>query len=141
MNEEELLKLAFVKKEHEGIYGIYPRRAVLNKVLLELQKNYKLYKISDDYIKKESMFYMVKIINYLQEEMNKDKERTVRYFTFDELNSVANVLKNKENPNDKFYDYLIQEMDIAKSKLNDKLSQMRYLALKEVYHKSKILIG
>ena len=141
MNEEELLKLNFVKKECEGVYGIYPRRAVLNKVLLELQKNYKLYKISDDYIKKESMFYMVKIINYLQEEMNKDKERTVRYFTFDELNSVANVLKNKENPNDKFYDYLIQEMDIAKSKLNDKLSQMRYLALKEVYHKSKILIG
>ena len=84
---------------------------------------------------------MIKIINYLQEEMNKDKERMVRYFTFDELNSVANVLKNKENPNDKFYDYLIQEMDIAKSKLNDKLSQMRYLALKEVYHKSKILIG
>lgn len=84
---------------------------------------------------------MIKIINYLQEEMNKDKERMVRYFTFDELNSVANVLKNKENPNDKFYDYLIQEMDIAKSKLNDKLSQMRYLALKEIYHKSKILIG
>lgn len=84
---------------------------------------------------------MIKIINYLQEEMNKDKERMVRYFTFDELNSVANVLKNKENPNDKFYDYLIQEMDIAKSKLNDKLSQMRYLVLKEIYHKSKILIG
>lgn len=84
---------------------------------------------------------MIKIINYLQEEMNKDKERMVRYFTFDELNSVANVLKNKENPNDKFYDYLIQEMDITKNKLNDKLSQMRYLALKEIYHKSKILIG
>lgn len=84
---------------------------------------------------------MVKIINYLQEEMNKDKERMVRYFTFDELNSVANVLKNKENPNDKFYDYLIQEMDITKNKLNDKLSQMRYLALEEIYHKSKILIG
>lgn len=84
---------------------------------------------------------MIKIINYLQEEMNKDKERMARYFTFDELNSVANVLKNKENPNDKFYDYLIQEMDVAKSKLNDKLSQMRYLALKEIYHKSKILIG
>ncbi len=84
---------------------------------------------------------MIKIINYLQEEMNKDKERMTRYFTFDELNSVANVLKNKENSNDKFYDYLIQEMDITKSKLKDKLSQMRYLALKEIYHKSKILIG
>ena len=84
---------------------------------------------------------MIKIINYLQEEMNKDKERMTRYFTFDELNSVANVLKNKENSNDKFYDYLIQEMDITKSKLKDKLSQMRYLELKEIYHKSKILIG
>lgn len=55
MNEEELLKLTFVKKEHEGIYGIYLRKAnnthVLNKVLLELQKNYKLYKIFDDYIR------------------------------------------------------------------------------------------
>lgn len=55
MNKEELLKLNFVKKECEGVYGIYPRKAnntyVLNKVLLELQKNYKLYRIFTDYIR------------------------------------------------------------------------------------------
>ncbi len=55
MNEEELLKYGFVKKEYEGIYGIHLRKAnntyVLNKVLLELQKNYKLYKVFEDYIR------------------------------------------------------------------------------------------
>lgn len=55
MKKEELLKFNFVKEEECGSYGIYPQRAnttlALNKVLLELQKTHKLYKIFDDYIR------------------------------------------------------------------------------------------
>lgn len=55
MNKEDLLKFDFVKEECNGCYGIYPQKAnntyVLNKVLLELQKTHKLYKIFDDYIR------------------------------------------------------------------------------------------
>lgn len=82
---------------------------------------------------------MIKIIEYLQEEMNKDKERSVRYFAFDELKDVANVLYKKNKPIDEMYKYLIQEIDKTKDNNSNRINQMRYLALKEIYHKCKVL--
>ena len=51
----EFTKYNFIKQKHEGILEIYPQKAgntmVLNKVLLELQKDYTLIQIFTGYIR------------------------------------------------------------------------------------------
>ena len=55
MKREELLKFDFVKEHTNGDYSIFISKAtntiVLNKVLYEIQKTHKLYRIFDDVIK------------------------------------------------------------------------------------------
>lgn len=45
----------WIKQESNGVLGIYPRKClnsyIFNSVLLQLQKEYKLYKIFNDYIR------------------------------------------------------------------------------------------
>ena len=51
----EFTKYNFIKQKYEGILEIYPQKAgntmVLNKVLLELQKEYNLVQIFTGYIR------------------------------------------------------------------------------------------
>jgi hypothetical protein len=51
----EFTKYNFIKQKYEGILEIYPQKAtntmVLNKVLLELQKEYDLVQIFTGYIR------------------------------------------------------------------------------------------
>lgn len=55
MSLEEILSFNFTKQNHKGIIEIYPQKAtntlVLDKVLIELQKDYKLVKITNDWIR------------------------------------------------------------------------------------------
>ena len=51
----DITKFDFLKQNHEGIIEIYPTKCtntmVLDKVLLELQKEYKLVKLFPDWIR------------------------------------------------------------------------------------------
>ncbi len=55
MNLKEILQFNFTKQNYDGIIEIYPQKAtnsmVLDKVLLELQKDYDLVKITNDWIR------------------------------------------------------------------------------------------
>lgn len=55
MKLKEILQFNFTKQNYDGIIEIYPQKAtnsmVLDKVLLELQKEYKLVKITNDWIR------------------------------------------------------------------------------------------
>ena len=55
MTLEEILQFNFTKQNYDGIIEIYPQKAtnsmVLDKVLLELQKEYKLIKITNGWIR------------------------------------------------------------------------------------------
>ena len=52
---KEILQFNFTKQNYDGIIEIYPQKAtnsmVLDKVLLELQKEYKLVKVFNDWIR------------------------------------------------------------------------------------------
>ena len=51
------------------------------------------------------------IINYIKDEMNKTKDNWIQKFTYDEILSVANVIKSKNWSINKLIEYLMQEMD------------------------------
>ena len=55
MNLKEILQFNFTKQNYDGIIEIYPQKAtnsmVLDKVLLELQKEYDLVKVFDGWIR------------------------------------------------------------------------------------------
>ena len=55
MRLKEILQFNFIKQNYEGIIEVYPQKAtnsmVLDKVLLELQKEYDLVKVFDDWIR------------------------------------------------------------------------------------------
>ena len=51
------------------------------------------------------------IINYIKDERNKTKDNWIQKFTYDEILSVANIIKSKQWDINKLTEYLIQEMD------------------------------
>ena len=55
MKEKDFLKYDFIKQNYEGILEIYPTKAsnhiVFNKVLRELQKDYNLIQVFDNWIR------------------------------------------------------------------------------------------
>ena len=55
MKEKDFLKYDFVKQNYPDILEIYPAKAsntiVLNKVLFEIQKNYELVKVFNNWIR------------------------------------------------------------------------------------------
>ena len=68
------------------------------------------------------------IINYLEYELKKCIEKDSNYFTIEELNTVAEINKNKENGVVNFYEYLFQEMD------RPQCNSQRYSTLKRVQY-------
>lgn len=55
MSKEELLKYDWIKEKYEGVLEIYPKKClnhvVLNKVLFELQEDYELIQVLNDWIR------------------------------------------------------------------------------------------
>ena len=68
------------------------------------------------------------IINYLDYELKECTERDSNYFTIEELHTVAEINKNKENGVVNFYEYLFQEMD------RPQCNSQRYSTLKRIQY-------